>query len=58
MNEKHMHFVNEMREFGSLSKIDPSLPSSKLEAHLNDDYKFVVALESAFVNCAPLTEVE
>ena len=30
MNERHKHFVSEMREFGLLHKTDPSLPIHKL----------------------------
>ena len=34
MNERHEHFVTEMRKFSLLQKIDPNLPFLRLEASL------------------------
>ena len=39
MNERRKHFVSEMKEFGLLHETDPSLPISRLESSLYDDYK-------------------
>jgi len=37
MNEKHRRFVSEIREFGLLHEIDPSLCVKRLECRLYDD---------------------
>jgi len=58
MNERHEHFVSEMREFGLLHETDPSLPISRLESSLYDDYKSSLPLESNIVDDAPLTDLE
>ena len=38
MNERHEHFVSEIREFGLWYETDPSLPIPRLESSLYDDY--------------------
>ena len=57
-NERHEHFVSEMREFVSLHEIDPSLPIPKLECSLYDDYESSLPLESSVVDDASLTDLE
>jgi len=51
-------FVSEMREFGLLHETDLSLPISRLESSLYDDYKSSLPLESNIVDDAPLTDLE
>jgi len=46
MNERHEHFVSEMRKFGLLQETDPSLPIPRLESSLYDDYESSLPLES------------
>ena len=57
-NEKHIHFVNEMRECGLLYRTDPSLPFCRLEASLYHDYESSLPLESNVVDDAPLIDLE
>jgi len=38
-NERHEHFLSEMREFGLLHETDSSPPIPRLESSLYDDYK-------------------
>ena len=38
IKEQQEHFVSEMREFGLLHGIDPSLPIPRLESSIYDDY--------------------
>jgi len=57
-NERHEHFVSEMREFGLLHETDPSLPIPMLESSLYDDYESSLLLESNIVDDAPLTDLE
>ena len=58
MNERHEHFVSEIREFGSQHETDSSLPIRRLESSLYDDYKSSLPLESNVVDDAPLTNLE
>ena len=58
MNERHEHFVSEMREFGLLYETDPSLPIPRLESSLYNDYESSLPLESNIVDDAPLTDLE
>ena len=58
INEQHMHFLSEMREFGLLHKTDPSLPFPALEASLCDDCESSLPLESNDVDDASLTDLE
>jgi len=39
MNERHAHFVSEMREFDLLHETDPSIPIPRLESSLYDGYE-------------------
>jgi len=58
MNERHKHFVCEMKEFGLLNYIDPSLPFLRLEASLYDDCESSLPIESTVVDDAPSTGLE
>ena len=55
MNERHAHFLSEMREFDLLHETDPSIPIPRLESSLYDDYEASLPLESNVVDDAPLT---
>jgi len=57
MIERHEHFVSEMREFGLLHETDRSLPISRLESSLYDDYESSLPLESNVDDDAPLTDL-
>ena len=46
MSEQHEHFVSEMREFGLLHEIDPSLHIPRLVTSLYDDYESSLFPES------------
>ena len=46
MNERHEHFVSEMREFGLLHETNPCLSIPRLESSLYDDYESSLLLES------------
>jgi len=58
INERHKHFVNEMREFRLLHEIDIGLPIPRLEFSLYDDYESSLPPESNVVDDAPLTNLE
>jgi len=58
MNEQHEHFLSEMREFGLLHEINPSLPFLRFESSLYDDCESSLPLEHNVVNGAPLTNLE
>jgi len=58
MNEQHTHLLSEMRDFGLLHKIGPSLPFPRLESSLYDDCEFFLPLESNVVDGAPLIDLE
>jgi len=58
MNKRHEHFVSEMTEFGLLHETDRSLPISRFESSLYDDYESSFPLESNVVNNAPLTDLD
>ena len=49
VDQEHEHFVSEMREFGLLYKIDPSLPFPSFEASLYDYCESSLSLESNVV---------
>ena len=53
MNERHEHFVSEMREFCSLHETDP-----RLESSLYDDYESSLPLDSNVVDDTHLTDLE
>ena len=58
MNERHKHFVSEVREFGLLHETDLSLPIPRLESSLYDDCESSLPLESNAIDDAPLTNLE
>ena len=58
MNERHEHFVGEMREFGLLHESNPSLPIPRLESSLYDDYEPSFPLESNVLDDAPSADLE
>jgi len=58
MNERHEHFVSEMREFGLLHETDPSLPIPRFECSLCDDCGSFLPLKSNVVDDASLTDLE
>jgi len=58
MNDRHEHFVSEMREFGLLHETYPSLSIPRLESSLYDNYKSSLPLESSVVDDAPLANLE
>jgi len=39
MNEQHMRFISEMREYGQLHENNPSQSSFTLEVSVYDDYE-------------------
>jgi len=58
MNEQHTHFAGEVREFGLLHEINPSLPFPRLKACLYDDCKSFLPLESNVVDDTHSTGLE
>jgi len=53
MNERHEHFVSEMREFSLLHETDPNLPIPRLESSLYDECESSLPLKSTIVDDAP-----
>jgi len=51
-------FVSEMREFGFFYETNPSLPISRLDSSLYDDYESSLPLESNIGDDAPFTDLE
>ena len=58
MNERHMHFVGEMREYSILCETNPSLSFPSLEVSLNDNYESSLPLEADLMVHALLTGLE
>jgi len=58
MNERKVHFVNEIRDFSLLHEIDHSLYFPRLEASFYDDCESSLPLESNVVNDKPLTNLK
>jgi len=58
MNERHGHFVSEMREFGLLHEPNCSLPIPRLQCSLCDGYESSLLLECNVVDDAPFTDLE
>ena len=58
IKEQQDNFVSMMREFSLLHETDPSLPISRLESDLPDDYASSCPLESNVVDDAPLPALE
>ena len=58
MDERHKHFISEMRECGLLHETNSSLPFLIFEASLYVDYESSHALESNFGDNASLIYLE
>jgi len=56
--ERQKHFVSEVRKYGLLYKIDPSLPFLTLTAGLYDAFYSSLLVELDFVFDTPLTDLE
>jgi len=58
MNERHEHFVSEMRECGLLHETGPSLPFPRLESSLYDNCESTLPLESLVIDDTRSIELE
>jgi len=58
MNERHMHFVSQMRECGLLHETDHSQSSPTLEISLYDDYEYFLPIEPDFIVDTPSIGLE
>jgi len=58
INDRHEHFVSEIREFSLLHEIDPSLPIPRLKSSLYDDCESSLPLASNIVDDAPLINLK
>ena len=58
MNERHEHFISEMREFSLLHEIDPTLASPKCEASHYNGCESSLSLEFDFADDTRSTNLE